>query len=145
MQITQELLDEFTERPLLAILATVNPRGEPRAMAVFYDYDGRTFNMTSYAHLFKVRNIRENPAVALVIVDTVGYGDMLTVTGTAELSEDGVYEVTQRLNIRYQGEERGKVSRERYSELQPRIIIRLTPKTMHYRRSSERPSVVQRG
>ena len=111
MQVTRELVEEFTRPPLLAILSTLDPRGVPRAMPVFYEYDGHTFNMTSYANLFKVRNIRQNPEVCLVIVDTVTYGDTLTVTGRAELVEEGVYEMTQKLNVRYIGAERGRVSR----------------------------------
>ena len=139
MQATRKQVEEFTKAPLLGILATVNPKGAPRAMAVYYDYDGEAFYITSYADLFKVRNIRQNPEVCLVIVDTVRYGDMLTVSGKAHLIEEGIYDVYQRLNIRYLGEERGRVSRERYSQLQPRIVIRITPVRMHYRRSMESP------
>ena len=103
MQVTPELVEELTRPPLLAVLSTMNPAGAPRAMPVFYEYDGRTFNMTSYANLFKVRNIRQNPEVCLVIVDSVSYGDTLTVTGKAELSGEDVYEMTQKLNVRYLG------------------------------------------
>ena len=139
MQVTPELVEEFTRPPLLAVLSTMNPAGSPRAMPVFYEYDGHTFNMTSYANLFKVRNVRQNPEVCLVIVDTVSYGDTLTVTGKAELSEEHVYEMTQKLNVRYLGEARGKIDKERFLQAQPRIVIRLTPERMHYRPSMESP------
>ena len=139
MDITPEQLRDFTRVPLLAILATMNPHGAPRAMPVYYEYDGETFNVTSYADLFKVRNIRQNPQVSLVIVDTASYGDALTVAGTAELTEKGLYDVFQRLNIRYLGEKRGRITRARYSELQPRILIRITPERLYYRRSMESP------
>ena len=148
MKVTRELVEEIAGPPLLAILSTVNPEGSPRAMPVFYEYNGHTFNMTSYANLFKVRNIRRHPEVCLVIVDTVNYGDTLTVTGRAELSEKGVYEMTQKLNVRYLGEERGRINRERFLQAPPRIVIRVTPERMHYRRSMEsppRPSSTQVG
>ena len=55
MDINPEQLEEFTHRPLLAILATMNPHGAPRAMPVYYEYYNGTFNITSYANLFKER------------------------------------------------------------------------------------------
>ena len=140
-KINEKLLKEFTSRPLLGMLATVNPHNAPRAMPVFYEYYGGTFNVTSYADLFKIRNIRCNPQVSLVIVDTVSYRDTLTVAGIAELTEEGVYEVFQRLNIRYLGKERGSVSKTRYdaNPAGPRICIRITPTNLAYRKSSESP------
>jgi hypothetical protein len=135
----EKQLKEFTSRPLLGILATVNPHNAPRAITVFYEYYGGTFNVTSYADLFKIRNIRCNPHVSLVIVDTVSYGDTLTVAGTAELTEKGVYEVFQRLNIRYLGKERGSISKTQYGTIAPRIWIRITPASLTYRKSMESP------
>lgn len=139
MEISQKQLDEFTSRPLLGILSTTNPYGAPRAMPVFYEYYDDTFNITTYADLFKVRNIRQNSKVCLVIVDTVLYGDTLTVSGTAEVEKDGVYEIFQRLNIRYLGRERGSMTKARYEKIPARVSIRITPTSLHYRRSMESP------
>ena len=138
-KLTKKQLEDFTSRPLLGMLATVNPHNAPRATPVFYEYYNGTFNVTSYADLFKIRNIRCNHHVSLVIVDTVSYGDTLTVTGTAELTDKGIYEVFQRLNIRYLGKERGSISKIEYDAIPPRIWIRITPTNLTYRKSMESP------
>ena len=122
-----EQLEELTRQPLLAVLATVNPDGTPQATPLWYHYDGRTFNTTSFAHRVKVRNIRKNPKVSLVIVDTANYGKELIVRGTAELVEDGVPEATLRNAVRYLGEEKGRAEAAELTAGGPRVIIRITP------------------
>ena len=138
-KITKKQLEEFTSRPLLGMLGTVNPHNAPRVTPVFYEYYDGTFNVTSYANLYKIRNIRYNHHVSLVIVDTVTYGDTLTVIGTAKLTDTGIYEVFQRLNIRYLGKERGTISKTQYDAIPPRICIRITPIKFAYRKSMESP------
>ena len=132
MPITDEQLRQFTEEPLLGILATVNPDGSPQATPVWYSYDGRHFNTTAFADRIKVRNIRSNPRVSLVVVDTASYGDPLIVNGTAELVEEGVAEATLANAIRYAGEEGGRSSTAGLSAGGPRVIIRITPRKLIY-------------
>ena len=127
MPATPEQLEEVTKVPVLAILATVNPDGSPQATPVWYEYDGQAFIVTSFTYRVKVRNIRQNPRVSLVVVDTANNGQPLIVNGTAELIEDGAQDATQRLAIRYEGEERGRASAGRLAG-QPRLIIRITPR-----------------
>ena len=126
MTMPQDDLKAFTRNPLLAILSTVNPNGTPQSTPVWYEYDGEAFIVTSFADRIKVRNIRRNPAVSLVVMDTVSYGEPLTVNGTAELIEEGAQEATLRGAIRYQGEELGKISAAHMAG-RPRMIIRIKP------------------
>ena len=70
MAITPEKLKEITEKPLLAVLATVNPSGTPQATPLWYHDDDEYFKTTCFSHRVKVRNIRQNPNVVLVVVDT---------------------------------------------------------------------------
>ena len=74
MPVTLEKLQEITGPTLLGVLATVNPDGTSQATPIWYDYDGQAFNVTSFANRVKVRNIRRNPSVSLVVVDTISYG-----------------------------------------------------------------------
>ena len=122
-----EQLKAFTEKPLLAVLSTVSPDGTPQSTPVWYEFNGEAFLVTSFADRVKVRNIRRNPSVTLVVVDTVAYGEPLTVIGTAELVEDGAMDATLRSAIRYQGEELGKTSAAHMAG-RPRVIIRITPR-----------------
>ena len=131
MPLTSEQLAEITKPAVLGIITTVNPDGSPQATPIWYDYDGESFNVTAFASRVKVRNIRRNPRVSLVVVDTVSYGGPLIVNGTAELVEEGAHEATQRMGIRYQGEQRGRESAARMAG-QPRVIIRIKPDRLLY-------------
>ena len=131
MPIDRDQLEEFTQAPLLAVLSTVNPNGTPQATPVWYEYDGEAFIITSFADRVKVRNIRHNHRVSLVVVDTVSYGEPLTVNGTATIIEKDTQEATQRLAIRYQGEELGRVSAAHLAG-RPRVIIRIKPERVLY-------------
>lgn len=108
MAITPEKLKEITKKPLLAVLATVNPSGMPQATPLWYHYDGEFFQTTCFTHRVKARNIRSNPNVVLVVVDTVNNGEGLIVRGKAELIEEGAKEATVVNGVRYLGEERGR-------------------------------------
>ena len=132
MSISNEQLEQFTAKPLLGILATVNPDGSPQATPVWYSYDGRHFNTTAFTHRVKVRNIRANPRVSIVVVDTASYGEPLIVNGTAELVENGVAEATVTNAIRYSGEERGRASAADLTAAGPRVLIRITPERLIY-------------
>ena len=135
MEITPTELREFTEKPLLAVLSTVNPDGSPQATPLWYHYDGEQFNMTAFTTRVKVRNIRRNPKVSLVVVDTARRGGQgLVVNGTAVLIEVGVPEATLRNAIRYLGEGRGRgrgrAMAKQLTETAARVLIRVTPERM---------------
>ena len=132
LPVTTQQLEKITMPPLLGILATGNPDGSPQATPIWYLYDGKTFDITCYADRVKVRNIRHNPRVSLVIVDTVSYGEPLIVNGTAELVEEGAAEATERCAVRYLGEKEGKVEAANLLAAGPRLIIRVTPDRIRY-------------
>ena len=132
MKLTPEQLLEITKPPVLGILTTVNPDGSPQATPLWYDYDGRYFIVTAFPHRIKVRNIRRDPRVTLVVVDTVGYGDPLAVSGTAELIEEGAAEATVGMGVRYQGETDGRKAADRLNHEGPRLIIRIAPERIRH-------------
>ena len=121
-----EQLAAFTKNPLLAILSTVNLNGTPQSTPVWYEFDGEAFLVTSLEDRVKVRNIRRNPSVTLVVVDTVTSGEPLTVIDTAEIINNGAQEATLRGAIRYQGEGLGRTSSTHMAG-RPRLIIRIAP------------------
>ena len=137
MTISQDELNAFTREPLLAVITTVNPDGSLQATPVWYDYDGESFWFTSHSGRVKVRNVRQNPKVSLVVVDTSGYCTPLVVNGTAEIVEGGAQEATERVSIRYEGEEQGRASAQRLAVYarsigRHRVIVRITPERIIY-------------
>ena len=132
----QRLL-KITKAPLLGILSTVNPSGSPQATPIWYLYDGNHFKITCHGGRIKVRNIRQNPKVSLVVVDTAGYGEPLRVNGTARIVEEGGEELTYTMSRRYQEEPKAtKGAKELISYAhsigQKRVIIEITPVRITY-------------
>ena len=122
----------FAEQPLLAILSTVNRDGSPQSTPVWYMYDQGRFKVTSRGDRVKVRNIRRDPRVSLVVIDTAANGDPLAASGTAEVVETGGDDFTYTMAHRYEGRKRGDREAERLIEIarslaQPRVIVEITP------------------
>lgn len=132
MPITHEQLKQITDRPLLAVLATVNPSGTPQATPLWYHYDGECFVVTCFAHRVKARNIRENPNVVMVVVDTVDNGRGLIVRGTAEVWETGAEDATVVNAVRYLGAERGTQAAAELNGMGNRVMIRVKPNKIIY-------------
>ena len=130
-------LERITAEPLLAIITTTNPNGSPQATPVWYYYDGKHFSVTSHSGRVKVRNLRRDPRVSLVVVDTSRYGTPLLVNGTAEIVEEGAQDATERVAVRYEGEEQGKATARQLAEYarsigRHRVIIRIKPDRTTY-------------
>ena len=137
MEIETEELQQFTAKRLLGVLSTVNRDGSPQATPIWYLYDGEHFKITSHGGRVKVRNIRREPRVTLIVTDTSGYGKYLMVRGTAEIVEEGGEEFTHTMARRYKGEDAGRASAEELIEYahslgQPRVTIRITPQRILY-------------
>ncbi len=132
MAITPEKLKEITDEPLLAVLATVDPGGTPQATPLWYHYDGEYFNTTCFTHRVKVRNIKQNPNVVMVIVDTINNGWGLIVRGKADLVEEGAEDATVVNGVRYLGEGRGQRSATDLNAMGNRVITRIKPEKIIY-------------
>ena len=119
---------EFTQHTYMAILATVYPSGGPQAFPVWYDYDGEFFRITTEAGAVKVRNILDNPKVALCITDTSRQVRSLTVTGRAEIVIDNhlAQELHRSLSLKYLGPEDGEACADSMAD-EEMAIIRITP------------------
>ncbi|MGH2349263.1 MAG: PPOX class F420-dependent oxidoreductase, partial [bacterium] len=59
----------FLEKPNVAVLATVGPRGRPQATPVWFMLEGSDILINTSAGRTKLRNMEANPNVALTIVD----------------------------------------------------------------------------
>ena len=105
-------------------LVDLRPDGSPHVTSVWVDYDGEHVLVNSAYGRCKVRNIQRNPRVALVVLPSddqqSGY---LSVSGTAELVDEGADEHIDSLAKKYLGA-------DEYPFRTPgeqRVIIRITP------------------
>jgi PPOX class probable F420-dependent enzyme len=105
-------------------VTTLRPDGTPHSTPVWVDTDGEKVIFNTAIGRVKERNIRRDPHVSLVVLPAenqqAGY---VSVTGTAEISEEGAVEHIHKLAQKYLGQ-------EKYPWLQPgeqRVIVTITP------------------
>lgn len=106
------------------IVTTLREDGSPHSTPVWVDSDGESVLFNTSVGRAKERNLRRDPRVAITVLPAenqqAGY---LSVTGNAELVEDGAVDHIHSLAQKYLGE-------ERYPWLQPdeqRVIVRIRP------------------
>jgi PPOX class probable F420-dependent enzyme len=84
-------IQAFLATKEVAVLATVQADGSPRAMAMWFLHDPAALTMISVADTHKVRNLRRDPRVC-VVAEAGGGGDAIRgvmVQGRAEFLADG--------------------------------------------------------
>jgi PPOX class probable F420-dependent enzyme len=105
-------------------LVDLRPDGSPHVTPVWVDYDGQHVLVNSAYGRCKVRNIQRDPRVAIDVLPSddqqSGY---VSVSGTAELVDEGADEHIDKLAKKYLGldEYPFRARGER------RVIIRITP------------------
>jgi PPOX class probable F420-dependent enzyme len=75
----------------VAVLATVQAGGAPLAMPMWFLPDGASLVMISVADTQKVRNLRRDPRICVVVESVTAAGAIcgVTVQGRAEFLDDG--------------------------------------------------------
>jgi PPOX class probable F420-dependent enzyme len=101
--IPERFLDLFEKRAF-ANLATLMPDDSPQVTPVWVDFDGARVIVNSARGRQKDRNIKRNPAVALVISDPENPYRYLEVRGrVVEITEEGASEHIDRMAKKYLG------------------------------------------
>ena len=113
---------EFLRHRQFAHVATVNSDGSPQVTALWVDTDGEAVLLNTAKGRVKHRNLLRDPRIAISIVDFENPYSSLTVTGRAQLIDEGALEHIRSLQEKYHG--------NRDFPLQPgeeRVIIRVAP------------------
>src|SRR5208282_3231391 len=86
---SKEEIGRFLSLPNIAKLATTNPDGSPQISPVWFDREGNTILISTYKESVKVRNIRRNSRVSLLIDSSQGGLKLkgVLVRGSASLIE----------------------------------------------------------
>lgn len=104
-------------------VVTLREDGSPHATPVWIDTDGENVLFNTAVGRAKERHIRRDPRVAVTILPENPQNGYVSVTGTAELVEEGAKEHIDFLANKYLG-------LDEYPYLQPgeqRIIVRIAP------------------
>ena len=108
MALDDGAIQRFLATRPIAVLATVQPDGAPLAMPMWFLHDPAALTMISVDGLQKVRNLRRDPRVC-VVVESAGPdgGDAhgVSVGGRAEFLADGPERraLAERFHARYPG------------------------------------------
>ncbi len=105
-------------------VTTLRADGSPHSTPVWIDTDGENVLFNTAIGRAKERHLRRDPRVSVVVLPAEdqqsGY---VSVTGTADLSEEGAVDHIDKLAKKYLGQ-------DKYPYLQPgerRVIVKITP------------------
>ncbi|GBE17506.1 pyridoxamine 5'-phosphate oxidase [archaeon BMS3Abin16] len=127
MSMTKEEVTEFLSQPILARIATVGMKGKPYIAPVWFIYEEGTLVISTGKDSVKVRNIKNNPAVAVDIDTTEGgfQSKGVIFRGKAEIDETNTTETAKRIYMKYLGSLDHPMAQQLLS--MPRATIRLKP------------------
>ena len=119
--------EAFLKEGHLATVATVRPDGSPHLTPVWVDSDGERVVFNTAEGRAKPRYIRRNAVVGVQVVDTNDPYRWISVTGPAEIVEDGAREHINELSHRYTGHDFS------FSDGEKRLIVRIEPERVDAR------------
>ena len=95
---------DLIEQPLVATLATITPSGKPHTTAIWRYYDGSHILFITSRGLQKEKNIRTNPDVSIMVLDSQDPYRYLEVRGVVdEIIEEGALEQLDQIAHYYTG------------------------------------------
>jgi PPOX class probable F420-dependent enzyme len=98
---------DLLQKKAFANLATVSADGTPQVTPVWFDYDGTHIRFNTAKGRVKDKNLRRNPAVALMIMDPDNPYRYVQVRGrVAEITEAGADAHIDSLAKKYTGQDR---------------------------------------
>jgi PPOX class probable F420-dependent enzyme len=114
----------FLEKPYFGTLTDLRPDGSPHTTLVWVDVDGDGAVSVNSAHgRAKPRYIAKDPRVSLLVPDGENPYRWLSISGTAELTDEGADEQIDRLAQKYLGQDTYPYRQEG----ERRVSIRIKP------------------
>jgi PPOX class probable F420-dependent enzyme len=113
----------FLESPFVGVVTDLRPDGSPHSTIVWVDVDDEGVSFNTAWPRAKPRYLSADPRVALVVVDPADPYRWISISGTAELVDEGANEQIDRLAKKY-------VGRDTYPWHKPeerRVTVRITP------------------
>ncbi len=106
-RLTHKEQESFLAQPQIAHLVTIRPAGRPHVAPVWFLWDeGKAWVMADSGAV-KVKNILQNPAVAVSIATPERPLSYVVLEGQAKLSSKALAPIVERMCVLYDGPERG--------------------------------------
>jgi general stress protein 26 len=105
----QELIEELLAQPVLARLATANPKTlQPHVVPVWFAWDGKSLWISAFVSTRKVKDVQRNSRIAVLVEPKPGENKLQAVLleGPAELISEPlslVQEMSLNIYTRYMG------------------------------------------
>ena len=96
---------QFLDNPYVGVVTTLREDGSPHATVVWVDRDNGTVSFNTARGRAKERHLNRDPRVAITVVDPQNSYQWVSVSGTAELTEDGADPQIDRLAKKYLGKD----------------------------------------
>ena len=106
-KLSKEEIEAYLSEPNVAHLVTVRPDGRPHVAPVWFEWRGERVLVMASNNAVKVRNIRNNPAVALSVANNERPYKYVVLEGEAHLTTDDLADITRRISTHYMGQEEG--------------------------------------
>ncbi len=121
---------DLFERPVLAVLSTLMPDGQPQSSMVWTAYDGQHVLLCTTMERQKTRNLCANPRATLLLIDPDNSSRWIEVRGkVAAITEVGAEACADAMTRRYTGKAHfyGDVyaPERRYQET--RVVVKISP------------------
>jgi PPOX class probable F420-dependent enzyme len=100
VQVPDSHLDLLT-RPIVGVLTTMLPDGQPQSSLVWVDYDGTCAVVNTTLERRKGRDLLVNPRASLLVVDPDDTSRFVQIRGDVELVTDGAAAHLDELTRRY--------------------------------------------
>jgi PPOX class probable F420-dependent enzyme len=126
VKLTEEQAQLFKE-PNYATVATIRGDGSAQLTPVWIDWDGEHVVFNTAEGRAKPRNIRRRPVASVQVMDRDDPYRWVSVTGPAEIVEEGAEEHIHELSRRYRGRDYN------LDPSQKRLIVRVKPERVTVR------------
>lgn len=118
---------DLIEKPLVVMLATVMPDGQPHIAAVWRKYAAPHFLVVTSPGVRKAKNIEASPKVSLMHLDLDNPYRYLEVRGEVEITTEGAIELLDELAQWYAGVPSFYGHIEPEENRREHIILKITP------------------
>lgn len=134
MALSKEEIDDFLSAPRMARMATVS-NGKPHLVPVWYYYDGTNILITTPKEARRIKNLKDNPYVSIVIDIVTGKpgdisyldGKAVIIEGEAEIKDDTDGSFAKNMYERYVGKDALNNQMVQFSIGIPRHILTIKP------------------
>ena len=131
IQMTPHERDEFLQHTRTVVLSSIDRRGYPHSVAMWYVIDDGCALMTTYAKSQKALNIQRNPKVALMAESGTTYDTLkgVLIRGRAELAYDidACVRTLTRIHQKMTGAMPEGIEEALKQQARKRVLIRVIP------------------